>query len=56
MYECEVCGCRLDPGEGRLCDDCLDEQEEERHRRMELDRMIRSTSYEQMEMEEFIHG
>lgn len=24
---CEGCGCRLDPGEGRLCEDCLEEKE-----------------------------
>lgn len=21
-YTCEVCGCSLDPGEGRLCEEC----------------------------------
>lgn len=21
-YRCEECGCRLDPGEGRLCEEC----------------------------------
>ena len=24
-YRCEVCGCYLDPGEGRICEDCLRE-------------------------------
>lgn len=28
-YECERCGCRLDPGEGRYCEDCLEEITEE---------------------------
>ncbi len=21
-YRCDICGCRLDPGEGRACDEC----------------------------------
>lgn len=21
-YQCEECGCNLDPGEGKLCDEC----------------------------------
>lgn len=25
--QCEGCGCSLDPGEGRLCEDCQEEQE-----------------------------
>lgn len=25
MYRCDVCGCYLDPGEGRICDECQDE-------------------------------
>lgn len=23
-YRCDVCGCYLDPGEGRVCDDCME--------------------------------
>ena len=55
-YQCEDCGCTLDPGEGRLCDDCREKKIMAQSREMEIDRMIRSTNYEQMEMEEFIHG
>lgn len=21
-YRCDICGCYLDPGEGRICDEC----------------------------------
>ena len=23
-YRCDECGCYLDPGEGRLCEECLE--------------------------------
>lgn len=26
-YYCRRCGCRLDPGEGRLCDECRAEMD-----------------------------
>lgn len=26
-FQCEGCGCPLDPGEGRFCEDCQDERE-----------------------------
>ncbi len=55
-YTCRKCGCTLDPGEGSMCDDCREEMNEERRREMELDRMIRSTNFEQMELEEFLIG
>ncbi len=53
-YTCRKCGCTLDPGEGSMCDDCREEMNVERRRELELDRMIRSTDYEQMEMEDFL--
>ena len=56
MYECEICHCRLDPGEGRLCDDCRKDQDEEQRRKKKLDQMLWSTKYRQMEMEEFLNG
>lgn len=27
-YECEICRCRLDPGEGRICSECMDQEEQ----------------------------
>lgn len=55
-YLCEKCGCSLDPGEGNICEECLEEADVEKQREKELDRMVRSTDYEQMRMEEFICG
>lgn len=53
-YQCEGCGCTLDPGEGRLCDECQEKKIMLQSREMEVARMIRCTNYEQMEMEEFL--
>lgn len=53
-YSCVKCGCSLDPGEGNVCDECSTEHEKEQRREKELDRMVRSTDYEQMRLEEFI--
>lgn len=53
-YQCEDCGCTLDPGEGRLCDECREKKMILQSREMEVARMIRCTNYEQMEMEEFL--
>ena len=49
-------GCMMDPGEGRngMCDDCVTGETERQHRREELDRMIRSTDFKQMEMEDIL--
>ena len=46
----------MDPGEGQnnMCEDCVSGETEQRRRREMLDRMIRSTDYKQMEMEEFL--
>lgn len=32
-YRCERCGCSLDPREGRYCEECLEEMQEETERR-----------------------
>lgn len=53
-YVCEVCGCSLDPGEGHICDDCRKEMSYEARRRKEVEHMVQSTNYEQIEMEEFL--
>lgn len=55
-YQCKSCGCTMDPGEGQngMCEDCVSGETEQRRRREMLDRMIRSTDYKQMEMEEFL--
>lgn len=55
-YQCRCCGCMMDPGEGRngMCDDCVTGETERQERREELDRMIRSTDFKQMEMENIL--
>ena len=55
-YQCKCCGCMMDPGEGRngVCEDCVTGETERQHRREELDRMIRSTDFKQMEMEDIL--
>ncbi|MCI5874197.1 MAG: hypothetical protein PUJ55_06030 [Clostridiales bacterium] len=53
-YQCEDCGCTLDPGEGKLCDECLEKKIILQNRKKEVDQMVRCTDYEQMEMEEFL--
>lgn len=46
----------MDPGEGRngMCDDCVTGETERQERREELDRMIRSTDFKQMEMKDIL--
>lgn len=58
MYfrKCEHCGCALDPGEGRICTDCKEELDSESCRKIEVGRMVRSTKFKQIEMEDFLNG
>ena len=46
----------MDAGEGQngVCEECISGETERQRRRAELDRMIRSTDYKQMRMEEFL--
>ena len=53
-YLCEKCGCTLDPGEGSVCEECLEESDTKKKRKKEFDRMVRSKDYRQMNMEEFL--
>lgn len=50
--ECEVCGCSLDAGEGRICDECREKMSSENRRKQEMDRMVRSVDFKQIEMED----
>ena len=54
-YSCKKCGCSLDPGEGSICEECLEEADAEKQREEEIDRMVRSTGYKQMRLEEFLN-
>lgn len=53
---CSVCGDSMDPGEGQngKCDDCVSGETKQQRNKEELNRMLAATSWEQMEVEEFI--
>lgn len=54
FHECSICGASLDPGEGRICDECQ-EKEEKKSRNQELIyKMMRSTDYKQIELEDYL--
>lgn len=52
--ECEVCGCSLDFGEGRLCDECKEASKKENRIKREMDHMILATDFKQIELEELM--
>ena len=54
--KCEACRCSLDPGEGKLCEECKEEEQEKRMREKALKNMILCNDYYQMSLEEFING
>lgn len=56
--KCEGCGCSLDPGEGRVCDGCIQETERKRARDafMGIMLMAEGDSFKQMVMEEILNG
>lgn len=53
---CKLCGANCDPGELRngICFECFLEQKRKKEVRQEADRMVRTDSFEQMEMEDFL--
>lgn len=53
-YKCHICNCTLDPGEGRICDECKDTESKENQRKRLLDQMVKSANYTQISMEEFV--
>lgn len=52
--KCADCGCTLDPGEGRICDECAEKSRQKTERSAVLRKMILSTDYKQMEMEDYL--
>lgn len=32
-YRCDSCGCYLDPGEGNVCEECLEQQRKDEEQR-----------------------
>lgn len=53
---CKLCGANCDPGEIKngICFECQLEQKKKEKVRKEVDRMVRTTDYEQLRMEEFL--
>lgn len=39
-YRCDSCGCYLDPGEGRICDECQQNDIERRVKRQHVQNCI----------------
>ena len=56
--QCAVCGCTLDPGEGRVCDECIMAEERKKARETFMDLLTDSCAdgqFTQMEMEDFLN-
>ena len=53
-YECNVCHAHVDAGElvGGVCEDCISGETERRKLSEEMERMVQSTDFKQLEMEE----
>lgn len=55
MNHCRKCGCTLDPGEGKICEECRETTEKTRSRAERLQMMIEAKSYTQMNIEEYLN-
>lgn len=49
-YQCDVCGCYLDPGEGLLCDECRQKVRGKALRDRKIQEIIQENDMGQMEM------
>ncbi len=49
-YRCDACGCYLDPGEGRLCDECRDAEKKRSEKARRIGGMIHLSDLGQYEM------
>ena len=49
-YNCDMCGCYLDPDEGLLCDDCRQVLQARHHRAEIIREAVRDSDGGQMEM------
>lgn len=56
LRKCKVCRCPMDPGEGinGICEDCITGETRRREHRKEMERMVRSMDFIQVEMEELL--
>lgn len=50
LYRCDTCGCYLDPGEGRTCDECKEQIERRSQKRETIKEAIRLNENNQYEM------
>ena len=58
FHRCAICGCALDPGEGRVCDECIlaGERKKARDAAMELlSDACMEQGFTQMEMEDYFN-
>lgn len=49
LYRCDMCGCYLDPGEGRICEECREKSKRRKREKQELFGFIKNISKEQYE-------
>lgn len=49
-YRCDVCGCYLDPDEGRRCDDCKQEAERRVAKMRRVSEAVRVNEDNQLEL------
>lgn len=49
VYRCDICGCYLDPGEGRICEECRAEDRRKQKEKREIFDLMKSISKEQYE-------
>lgn len=40
-YQCDICGCYLDPAEGRTCDECQAQREQRSRKRKGFEEVVR---------------
>lgn len=54
-YTCGVCGCYLDPGEGRICDECQNKNTAQDKRADKFKKMLYEASGQiEMRLEELV--
>lgn len=46
--KCIICGCSLDPGEGNICEDCIEDRKKKEHRQALLTGRIMESESGQM--------
>lgn len=50
QYKCDICGCYLDPGEGKRCEECCREAKMRSDKMMKIGESIRILDSGQCEM------